>query len=317
MSLAHGKTIWFDGELRPWEEATVHVMAHGLHYGSSVFEGIRAYATEAGPVIFRLRDHIQRLFDSARVHRMVPSYGADIIEAACRDVVSENGLGSAYIRPVVFRGLGGLGLAAADNPVQVAVAAFEWGAYLGEAALAGGVDAGVSSWTRVPPNTLPALAKAGGNYLSSQLIAEEARRHGYAEGIALDHEGLVAEGSGENVFVVREGRLHTPTRSASILPGLTRDTVITLARARGWEVIEERMPRELLYLADEIFFTGTAAEITPVRSIDGLQVGAGGRGPVTEALQAAFFGLFDGTTEDRWGWLDPVRPRDTSGVLTA
>ncbi len=307
MSMKKTELIWFDGRLVPWESATVHVMAHGLHYGSSVFEGIRAYATPNGPAIFRLRDHIERLLDSARIHRMVPDFGLESLEEACRAVVEKNGLSSAYIRPVVFRGPGSLSLAAPGCPIQVAIAAFEWGAYLGEEALAAGVDVGVSSWARAAPNTFPALAKAGGNYLSSQLIAQEARRHGYAEGIALDHQGLISEGSGENVFLVRRGRLHTPPLSAAILPGITRDTVITLARDMGLEVAEERLPREALHVADEVFFSGTAAEITPVRSVDGLPVGEGKRGPITERIQTQFFGLFDGSTEDRWGWLSAVR----------
>lgn len=317
MATPQSKLIWFDGQIVPWEKATVHVMAHGLHYGSSVFEGIRAYATHRGPAIFRLRDHMERLLDSARIHRMPVGCGLETLEEACRSVIRANGLGAAYVRPIIFRGPGTLSLKGQGCPIQVAIAAFEWGAYLGDDGLARGVDVGVSSWSRAAPNTFPAMAKAGGNYLSSQLVAQEASRHGYAEGIALDHQGLVSEGSGENVFLVRRGRLHTPPLSSAILPGITRDTVITLARERGLEVIEERIPREALYLADEIFFTGTAAEITPVRSVDGLTVGDGRRGPITEDLQTTFFGLFDGRTEDQWGWLDFVEPRTMPDALTA
>jgi branched-chain amino acid aminotransferase len=298
--------IWKDGRMVPWAEATVHVLAHALHYGSSVFEGIRAYDTPDGPALFRATAHVRRLFDSARIYRIDIPWSADEIASACRAVVSANGLSSAYLRPIAFRGYGGLGVGA-KPPVEVAVAAIEWGAYLGAKAIEEGVDACVSSWGR--PSGLPALAKAGGHYLASQLVAHEAQRHGYAEGIALDAGGHLSEGSGENLFLVRDRILFTPPRAASLLPGITRDSVITLARALGYEVREEPLPREALYVADEIFFTGTAVEVTPVRSIDGLRVGAGGRGPVTAAVQRAFFGLFSGHTEDQWGWLEPVEPQ--------
>lgn len=308
MAIKEAKTIWFDGRLVPWKDANVHITAHALHYGSSVFEGIRAYATPDGPAIFRLGDHIERLFDSAKIHRIDIPFAPDAITEACRSVVGENELASAYLRPIVFRGSESLGVTGADCPIQVAIIAFEWGAYLGEAGLSAGVDVGVSSWSRAAPNTFPAMAKAGGNYLSSQLVANEARRHGYAEGIALDHQGYVSEGSGENIFLVKKGQLFTPPVSAAILPGLTRDTVMALARERGYAVTEDRIPREALYVAEEIFFTGTAAEITPIRSVDGITIGAHRRGPITEQLQSDFFGLFDGRTPDRWGWLDPVHP---------
>lgn len=306
MSQLSAKYIWMDGKMIPWASANVHVMAHGLHYGSSVFEGIRAYATEQGPVIFRLRDHIQRLFASARIHRIEMPWSMEAVEAACRGLVQANDLASAYIRPVVFRGMGSLSVKGHGCPIHMAIAAFKWGAYLGEEGLEKGVDVGVASWARAAPNTFPAMAKAGGNYLNSQLIAREAERHGYDEGIALDHQGQVSEGSGENLFLVQGGRLHTPPTGCAILPGLTRDTIIRLAKKEGIEVREERLPREALYIADELFFTGTAAEVTPIRSVDGLQIGEGRRGPITAALQSAFFGLFDGRTEDEWGWLDPV-----------
>lgn len=300
--------IWFNGKLVPWEKATVHVLSHALHYGSSVFEGERAYETPRGVAIFRLRDHTRRLFDSAKIYRIAMPYSPEQINDACRQVISANGLKrGAYIRPVVFRGYGEIGVTPKiDPPTDVAIAAWEWGKYLGAEDEDAGVDACVSSWNRVAPNTLPALAKAGGNYLSSQLIGAEARRLGFAEGIGLSPDGTLSEGSGENLFLVKDGVLLTPALAHSVLGGLTRDTVIRLARERGIEVREMSIPRELLYLADEAFFTGTAVEITPIRSVDRLAVGNGKRGPVTETLQNAFFGLFSGKTQDRWGWLDYV-----------
>ena len=298
--------IWFNGELVPWEKATVHVMSHALHYGSSVFEGIRCYDTPKGPAIFRLAPHTRRLFDSAKIYYMDVPFSQAQVDDACKAVIRENGLKSAYIRPLVWRGYGEIGVFPLKNPVEVMVAAFEWGAYLGAEALELGADVGVASWNRAAPNTYPALAKAGGNYLSSQLIVMEARRHGYSEGIALDVNGYLSEGSGENLFVIRDGVIHTPPATAAILPGITRDTVITLARDLGYEVREQNLPRESLYVADELFFTGTAAEVTPIRSVDGITIGAGKRGPITTAIQQAFFGLFSGETEDKWGWLDFV-----------
>lgn len=301
------KLIWFNGDLIPWADAKVHVMAHALHYGSSVFEGIRCYATPRGPAIFRLRDHVDRLFASAAIYRIAIPFTPEEIEQACRDAVRENGLGSAYLRPLVMRGVGGVGVCPApDSPVEVMIAAMEFGAYLGEEGLQQGIDACVASWNRAAPNTFPAAAKAGGNYLNSQLIAMEAKRNGYAEGIALAPDGTLSEGSGENLFIVRKGVLHTPPAAASILVGITRDTIFHLAADLGLKVVEQSLPREMLYLADEVFFTGTAAEITPVRSVDRAPVGNGARGPITAALQERFFGLFDGRTPDRWGWLDPV-----------
>ena len=300
--------IWFNGKLVPWEKATVHVLSHALHYGSSVFEGERAYETPRGVAIFRLRDHTRRLFDSAKIYRIAMSYSPEQISDACRQVISANGLKrGAYIRPIVFRGYGEIGVTPKiDPPTDVAIAAWEWGKYLGAEGEDAGVDACVSSWNRVAPNTLPALAKAGGNYLSSQLIGAEARRLGFAEGIGLSPDGTLSEGSGENLFLVKDGVLLTPALAHSVLGGLTRDSVIRLARERGIEVREMSIPRELLYLADEAFFTGTAVEITPIRSVDRLTIGNGKRGPVTETLQNAFFGLFSGKTQDRWGWLDYV-----------
>jgi branched-chain amino acid aminotransferase len=300
--------IWFNGKLVHWEKATVHVLSHALHYGSSVFEGVRAYETHKGVAIFRLRDHTRRLFDSAKIYRIPMPYQADAINAACREVVAVNDLvKGAYIRPVAFRGYGEIGVAPkVEPPTDVAVAAWEWGKYLGSESEEHGVDVCISSWQRVAPNTLPALAKAGGNYLSSQLISLEAKRLGFAEGIGLAPDGTVSEGAGENLFIVKDGVLLTPGLSHSVLSGITRDTIMKLAREHGIEVRETAVPRELLYIADELFFTGTAAEVTPVRSVDRLAVGNGKRGPVTELLQRAFFGLFSGKTEDKWGWLDVV-----------
>lgn len=308
MSFKGAKLIWMNGRMVPWEEATVHVMAHALHYGSSVFEGIRMYKTPDGPKIFRLTDHIRRLLDSAKIYRMPIPYSRDELVDVCKQVTVANGLvNGAYIRPIAMRGYGEIGLAPkADHAVDVAIGAWEWGAYLGAEGLEQGVDVCVSSWQRVAPNTVPALSKAGGNYLSSQLISTEAKRLGFAEGIALSTDGTVSEGAGENLFLVRDGRLITPPSTASILTGITRHSVIELAKRSGMEVIEQRIPREMLYLADELFFTGTAAEVTPIRSVDRIQIGAGHRGPVTRKLQEAFFGLFSGATEDSDGWLEDV-----------
>jgi branched-chain amino acid aminotransferase len=300
--------IWFNGKLVPWEKATVHVLSHALHYGSSVFEGVRAYETPKGVAIFRLRDHTRRLFDSAKIYRLPMPFSAEQLNEACRQVIAANDLKrGAYLRPVVFRGYGEIGVVPKQEPpTEVAVAAWEWGKYLGADAEEHGVDACISSWQRVAPNTLPALAKAGGNYLSSYLIGAEARRHGFAEGIGLSADGTLSEGSGENLFLVKDGVLLTPALAHSVLGGLTRDSVMRLARERGIEVKECAIPRELLYIADEAFFTGTAVEITPIRSVDRLNIGSGKRGPITETLQKAFFGLFTGKTQDKWGWLDYV-----------
>ncbi len=306
MAIQASKFIWQNGRLKPWHDATVHVLSHALHYGSSVFEGIRVYATPDGPSAFRLPEHVDRLFDSARIHRIPMPFDREEILKACRDVVVENGLASAYLRPIVFRGYGSLGLVAGpDVETEVVVAAVTWGRYLGEEAMERGVDVAVSSWQRPAPNTVPALAKAGGNYLSGSLISSEAKRHGYGEGIALSYDGLVSEGAGENLFLVRGGIIYTPPVAASILGGITRDAVITMAADLGLSVREQPMPREMLYLADELFFTGTAAEITPIRSVDGIVVRAGGRGEITRRLQERFFGLFEGSTPDLHGWLSP------------
>ena len=300
------KYIWFNGEMVEWDRAQVHVMTHALHYGSSVFEGIRAYDTPNGTAIFRLKEHIQRLFDSAKIYWMEMPFDKAAIEQACCDIVTKNGMKSAYLRPLAFIGNVGLGVLPKSDKVEVMIGALPWGAYLGDDALANGVDVMVSSWSRLAPNTIPTGAKAGGNYLSSQLIAREARRNGYVEGIALDINGYISEGSGENLFIIKNGVLYTSPATSGILPGITRDTIMTLARELGYTIREESLQREALYLADEIFMCGTAAEITPVSSVDRMQIGEGRRGPITEAIQKAFFGLFNGETEDKWGWLTPV-----------
>jgi branched-chain amino acid aminotransferase len=312
MSFKGSKLIWMNGRMIPWEQATVHVLSHALHYGSSVFEGIRVYKTPDGPKVFRLTDHMQRLLNSAKIYRMPIAYGLAELSSVCKDLVVANDLmNGAYIRPIAMRGYGDVGLAPKpDHPVDVAIAAWEWGAYLGADGLEQGVDVCISSWQRVAPNTVPALAKAGGNYLSSQLISTEAKRLGFAEGIALATDGTVSEGAGENLFIVRDGRLLTPPATSSILTGITRDTVMQLAARLDIPVVEQSIPREFLYLADELFFTGTAAEITPIRSVDRIQIGEGRRGPVTTQLQSAFFGLFSGETEDTDAWLEAVeKPR--------
>ena len=297
--------IWHNGKVKPWAEATTHVMSHALHYGSSVFEGIRCYNTANGPAIFRLSDHNRRLYLSAKIHEIDVPYSLEEINAACREVISANGNTTDYLRPVAYRGLGGFGLSA-ETPVDVAVATWKMGKYLGEEALENGIDACVSSWQRFAPNTIPAGAKAGGNYLSGTLVAREARRLGFGEGIALASTGLLSEGAGENLFLVFDGALHTTPVSAALLNGITRNSIITLAREAGLTVVERDLPREYLYLCDELFMCGTAAEITPIRSVDGRQVGAGKAGPVTRRIQELFFGLFDGSTPDRHGWLEPV-----------
>jgi branched-chain amino acid aminotransferase len=305
MAQLYPAQIWHNGSLKPWAEATTHVMAHAIHYGSSIFEGIRAYDTPKGTAIFRLGDHLRRFFMSAKVYDMEMPYTRDELAAACRAVIKANGLGRSYLRPVAFRGLGGFGLSA-ECPTDVAVGAWFMGAYLGDASLEEGIDACVSSWQRVAPNTIPAGAKAGGNYLSGQLIAREARRLGFGEGIALAHTGLISEGAGENLFLVMDGALHTSPCSAAILHGITRQTVSILAREGGIAVVERDLPREYLYFADEVFMCGTAAEITPIRSVDGKPVGNGKRGPITKRMQDLFFGLFDGRTPDSHGWLEAV-----------
>ena len=298
-------SIWFNGKLVPFEDAKVHVLTHALHYGSAVFEGIRCYATDRGSAVFRLKEHMRRLIDSAVIYRMELPYSLDDLQEAALETIRESGLKACYIRPLVFRGVGPMGVNPLKNPVETVIAVWEWGAYLGAEALNEGVDVHVASWNRMAPNTFPALAKAAGNYLNASLVKMDAVLNGYTEGIMLTHDGFVAEGSGENLFVVRDGKIYTAPVGLSILPGITRDSILTIARDRGYEIIETRLPREGLYLADEIFFTGTAAEVTPIRSVDKYKIGAGRRGPVTEELQNAFFDVVK-NGRDPYGWLSFV-----------
>lgn len=299
--------IWRNGELIAWDDAKVHVMSHALHYGTSVFEGIRCYETRKGPAVFRLPEHMRRMFDSAKIYRMdLPRYSQQDLGAACLELVRVNKLRSCYIRPVAFRGYGEVGVLSTHNPIEIYICCWEWGKYLGADAHEQGVDVCVSSWTRIAPNTLPAMAKVAANYMNSQLIKMEAVQNGYAEGIALDANGYASEGSGENIFLIRDGRIYTPAVGTSALPGITRATVITLAKEAGIEVSEQSIPREWLYIADELFFSGTAAEVTPIRSVDRIPVGSGKRGPITEKLQGAFDSILTGEAEDRFGWLTYV-----------
>jgi branched-chain amino acid aminotransferase len=299
--------IWHNGKLINWNDAQIHVLSHVTSYGSSVFEGIRCYATQKGPAIFRAKEHMRRLLDSAKIYRIELPYSVDELCTAMTEVVRVNKMESCYIRPLVLRGYGNIGvMPTKDNPTETYIACWHWGKYLGPEALEQGVDVCVSSWTRMAPNTLPALAKAGANYMNSQLIRMEAGVNGYSEGIALDATGYVSEGSGENLFIVRDGKLITPPLGASVLPGITRDTIIKVARSLGIEVVEGLIPREMLYIADEVFFVGTAVEVTPIRSVDRITVGAGKRGPLTEKIQNAFFAIVEGRTDDTHGWLTPV-----------
>ncbi len=295
--------IWFNGEMVDWDDAKIHVLSHVVHYGSSVFEGVRCYKTEKGSAVFRLQEHVDRLFDSAKIYRMKIPYSPSEIREAILETIRVNKLEACYIRPIAFRGYGSLGVDPTTCPVDMVIAVWEWGQYLGEQALNEGVSVCTSSWNRVAPNTLPFLAKAGGNYLNSQLVRMEANMNGYDEGIVLGPDGLVSEGSGENIFVIRDGAIYTPASQYSILSGITRDTAIALARDAGILVEERGIPREFLYIADEVFFTGTAAEITPIREIDKIAIGAGERGPITEKLQTAFFKVIRAEVEDRHNWL--------------
>lgn len=300
--------IWINGELVAHEDAKVHVLSHALHYGSSVFEGIRCYKTERGPAIFRLREHMRRLVESAKIHRMDVPYSVEELCEAATETVAASGLEACYLRPLVFRGYGTMGVNPLKSPVEVMIAVWEWGSYLGEEALEQGVDVQVSSWNRNAPNTTPSMAKAGGNYLNGSLIKMEAVLNGFVEGIALSVEGYLSEGSGENLFLVRDGKIYTPPQALAILPGITRDTLMELARERGYEVVESLLPREALYLADELFFTGTAAEVTPVRSVDHYTIGTGRRGPITEELQTAYLATVEGRA-GREEWLTLVAPK--------
>jgi branched-chain amino acid aminotransferase len=304
MPIQPTEKIWRNGQLIPWEQANIHVMSHVVHYGSSVFEGIRCYGQPSGAAVFRLPEHMQRLIDSAKIYRMTLPYTLDELCAAVVDVIENNGVAPCYIRPIALRGYGEIGVNPKGSPVDVFIANFPWGKYV---AGHGGADVCVSSWNRLAPNTMPALAKAGANYMNSQLIRMEADVNGYAEGIGLDVNGLVSEGSGENIFVVRNGVLYTPPLANSALSGITRDSVLTIARHLGLPVVEQSMPRELLYIADEVFFTGTAAEVSPIRSIDRILVADGNPGPITKQVADEFFGIANGLKPDRFGWLTPVK----------
>lgn len=299
--------IWMNGKLINWDDAKIHVLSHVIHYGSSLFEGERCYKTKKGPAIFRLQAHTDRLFNSCKIYRMKIPYTKEEINQAIIDLIKINKLDECYVRPVAYRGYAQLGVDPTGCPVDVCIAVWRWGKYLGPEALEKGVPVCVSSWNRMAPNTMPDMAKSGANYMNAQLIKLEAKEHGYVEGIALDVYGFVSEGSGENVFIVRDGALITPSFSSSILPGIVRNTVIILAHEMGIKVIEESIPREALYIADEVFFTGSAAEITPINSIDRISVGTGTRGPITKKLQDRFFEIVSGQGEDKYGWLTYVK----------
>ena len=303
MAVNNYEHVWHNGKFIPWREATIHVSTHALHYASCLFEGIRCYDTPHGPAIFRLKEHTDRLVNSAKIYRMELPYTREQLEQAMVELVRLNNVKHCYLRPVAFRGEGEMGVNPLKNPIEVYILAWAWGKYLGDEALRNGVDVCVSSWHRFAPNTLPAMAKAASNYMNSQLIKMEALTNGYTEGISLDTNGYVSEGSGENIFVVRDGRIYTPPMSASVLPGITRDSVVTLALEMGYALSEQNISRELLYIADEVFFTGTAAEITPIRSVDRIVVGKGQPGPVTRALQDRFLQIVQGHADDKYGWL--------------
>ena len=299
--------IWRDGEFIPWADAHVHVLSHSMQFGSSAFEGIRCYHTPNGPAIFRLKEHLTRLINSVKIYRMELPYSIEQLTAACCELVVRNKLESCYLRPMVLRGYGAAGMVPFDSPIEVYLPCWPWGAYLGDDALESGVDACVSTWHRFAPNTIPSLAKVAGNYLGGQLIKMEALANGFAEGIALSPSGTVSEGSGQNVFLVMDGALITTPLDGTLLGGITRASIITLAQREGLTVREQIIPREMLYIADEVFFTGTAAELTPVRSVDRIKVGAGTVGPTTKHLQKAFLDIANGRAEDTFGWLTPVR----------
>ena len=317
MSFPKSDKIWMNGKLVPWDDARIHVGSHVIHYGSAVFEGLRCYNTPEGPAVFRLDAHTERLYNSAKIYRMDVPLGPDEMNQAILETIGANKLDACYVRPIVYRGYGQLGVNPFPCPVDTVIMVWDWGKYLGTDSLEKGVDACISSWTRIAPNTLPAMAKTSANYMNSQLIKMEAIKEGYAEGIALDVEGYLSEGSGENLFLVKNGSLLTPPLVSSVLPGITRDSVIALSHRLGIRVVEERVPREMLYLADEVFFTGTAAEITPIRSVDKIVVGRGVRGPVTEALQRAFFDVIECRAPDEFGWLTFVRESGAAKAVPA
>jgi branched-chain amino acid aminotransferase len=306
MALKKTDRIWHNGKMIAWDDANIHVLSHVVSYGSSVFEGIRCYETKHGSAAFRLPDHMRRLVNSGHIYRMDSPYSVQQLCTAATDTVRENKLNACYIRPLMIRGYGDVGVDPLRCPIEVYIACWEWGTYLGAEALEQGVDVCVSSWARMAPNTLPAMSKAGANYMNSQLIRMEAITNGYAEGIALDSHGYVSEGSGENIFVIRDAVVYTPPLASSVLPGITRSSLITLCEDLGIPVREQVIPREMLYIADEVFFTGTAAEVTPLRSIDRITIGAGRRGPITKRLQEEFFAILAGAKPDRHSWLTPV-----------
>jgi len=305
MPIPKSEKIWHNGQFINWDDAKIHVLSHVVNYGSSVFEGIRCYELPTGAAIFRLHEHMQRLVNSAKVYRMPLAFSRDELSNAALELVRVNGLRHCYVRPIALRGYGEIGVHPHNCPTEVYMACWEWGKYLGAGADEG-VDICVSSWNRMAPNTMPAMAKASANYMNAQLIRMEAEMNGYAEGIGLDPSGYVSEGSGENIFVVWKGKLLTPPLSASVLPGITRESVMTICADLGLAVVEENLPREMLYLADEVFFVGTAAEVTPLRSIDRIPVGNGKRGPITTKIQQEFFGIVEGKKPDRHGWFTPV-----------
>jgi branched-chain amino acid aminotransferase len=296
--------IWMDGEFINWKDANIHVLSHALHYGSSVFEGIRAYEINGKAGIFRLKEHVQRLFESMKIYRMDIPYTQNEISNAIKETMIINNLKECYIRPVVYRGYGTLGIDPRESPTNIAIAVWSWGQYLGDTAIEKGIDAGVSSWRRMAPNTLPSLAKSGANYMNAQLAKLEATQNNFDDCIMLDIEGFVGEGSGENIFLAKDNLIYTPSISSSILKGITRDSVIKLAKDLGYDVIQEKIPRELLYIADELFYTGTAAEITPIRTVDGINIGDGLVGSITKSIQNEFFSIVEGKTDDKYCWLD-------------
>jgi branched-chain amino acid aminotransferase len=307
--------IWMNGKLVKWDDANIHILSHVVHYGSSVFEGMRAYETDKGPLLYRLREHSVRLINSAKIYRMELGYTPEQIDQVIIDLIAVNKLDSCYVRPVVYRGYGSLQVDPSGCPVEFAVCVFPWGQYIGgDDAMEKGVSVCVSSWRRLASDTMPSMAKAGGNYLSSQLIKLEARRLGYDEGIGLDYHGHVSEGSAENIFVIKGDTIRTPPFTASVLPGITRDSVMTIAKDLGYEVIVEDIPREMLYIADEVFFTGSAAEITPIGKIDDIPVGIGKRGPVTKRLSEAFFDVVQGRVEDKYNWLTYVNEKASKNM---
>jgi branched-chain amino acid aminotransferase len=313
--------IWHDGEFIKWNDARVHVMSHVLHYGSSVFEGIRCYATKSGPAVFRLREHMQRFLNSAKIYRMDHKWTVDDLCNASVEIVRRSGLDQCYIRPILFRSLDeehpAFGVNPFPNPLACYIGAWDWGKYLGDEAIEKGVDVGVSTWNRLTPNSMPAMAKSGANYMNSQLIKMEALLNGYSEGIALDDRGYVSEGSGENIFVVSNGVVNTPPLSSSILAGITRDSVIQICRDLGITIKERSIQRAALYIADELFFSGTAAEITPIRSVDRISIGAGGRGEITEKIQKVFFEITSGERPAPGPWLTYVNQQKTAANRSA